>query len=330
MSTPAIETTDLTKTFTVAKSTVTAVDAVNLQVPQGQLVALLGPNGAGKSTTLKMLTTLLSPTSGSARLLGLDVVRQAAAARRRFGFVGQGNGAGHMHHGRDEVIGQALAHGLGKRQAAQRADELIEALGLTEFARRQVQQLSGGQRRRFDIAIGMVSQPDVLFLDEPSTGLDPQNRAHLQELIRDLHRRTGATIVLTTHYLDEADALSERVVVIDHGRVIADDTAQSLKDALGDQITVELPDAASAARARDQLLRGHDRVQVEGQVISLRTSSGPRQALAVVDQLRAHGEQPLALTMTRSSLDDVFLDLTGRSLREAGEQPTPTPEEISA
>ncbi len=314
---PAIETTNLTKAFTIGKSTTTAVDDLTLTVAPGELVALLGPNGAGKSTTLKVLTTLLRPTSGSVRLLGTDVVAHPDEARRHFGFVGQGNGAGNLHFGRDEVIGQARAHGLGRREAAARADELIEALGLTDVARRPVQQLSGGQRRRVDIAIGLVNRPRVLFLDEPSTGLDPQNRAHLQALIRDLYVSTGATIVLTTHYLEEADALSNRVVIIDHGRVIADDTATRLKAALGDLITLYLPDADAAASAAAAIERAGERAELSDAVVRVRTDAGPASALRLLDALRDAGHPVTGVEVGRPSLDDVFLSLTGRSLREA-------------
>lgn len=319
---PAIETTGLTKSFTTGKATTVAVDDLNLSVARGELVALLGPNGAGKSTTLKMLTTLLRPTSGSIRLLGTDVVRQPDVARQHFGFVGQGNGAGNLHHGRDEVIGQALAHGLSRAEAASRADELIESLDLTAYARRPVQQLSGGQRRRFDIAIGLVNSPEVLFLDEPSTGLDPQNRAHLQALIRDLYARTGATIVLTTHYLEEADALSTRVVVVDHGRVIADDSASNLKAAQGDLVTLHLPGPDAAASAADALRRGGEQVDVTDARVGVRMADGPASALSLLDALRAAEHPVVGVEVQRPSLDDVFLNLTGRSLRESADEST--------
>ncbi len=344
---PAIETRDLTKAFTTraGRSTVvtTAVDNLNLDVAPGELVALLGPNGAGKSTTLKMVTTLLSPSSGTVRLHGIDVARQPQRARSLFGFVGQGNGAGRLQYGRDEVIGQAEAHGMRPKQARARADELIEALNLTDFARRPIEQLSGGQRRRFDIAIGLVNRPQLLFLDEPSTGLDPQNRAHLQTLVRDLHVATGSTIVLTTHYLDEADALSQRVVIIDHGRIIADDTAAALKDGIGDLVSVRVADAR---RVADELRRSQEFRQnnhgfpeavdagqtahehhgshsvpvneliADADAVHVRTANGPVVAIRLLDRLRSAGHHVTGLEVSRPSLDDVFLHLTGRSLRE--------------
>ena len=231
---PVIRTAGLTKTFTRHKQTVEAVRGLDLEVHDGELVAFLGPNGAGKSTTLRMLTTLIEPTSGTAEVAGYDVVRGRRDVRRSIGYVGQGNAAGHVQRGRDEVVSQARAHGMGRAAANARADELLEAFDLAEHARRPVSTLSGGQRRRLDVAIGLVHSPRLLFLDEPSTGLDPQNRVNLQEQVRRLNRELGTTIVLTTHYLEEADAIADRVLVIDHGRLIADDSAARLKSALGD------------------------------------------------------------------------------------------------
>ena len=172
-----------------------------------------------------MLTTLLAPTAGSAEVAGYDVVTQRRDVRRSIGYVGQGNAAGHTQRGRDELVSQARSFGMTRAESRRRADELLEAFDLTEHGGRPVSTLSGGQRRRLDVAIGLVHTPRLLFLDEPSTGLDPQNRANLQEQIKRLHAEQGTTIVLTTHYLEEADAIADRVVVIDHGLVIADDTA---------------------------------------------------------------------------------------------------------
>src|SRR4051794_32432649 len=248
-----IETEDLTKQF----KNVTAVDGISLSVAPGELVALLGPNGAGKSTTLRMLTTLIPPTSGRATVAGLDVVTRQREVRQRIGYIGQGNGAGHSQRGRDELISQGRAYGMRIPAARRRAAELIDSLGLTEVADRTVSTLSGGQRRRLDIAMGLIHAPELLFLDEPSTGLDPQNRANLQEHIVNLRRRHETTIVLTTHYLDEADSMAERVIVIDNGRIIADDTPERLKAIhVGDRIILGFPDEATALRAADSLRHG--------------------------------------------------------------------------
>src|SRR5215217_1893103 len=246
---PVIRTQGLTRHFTHHKKTLEAVRGLDLEVGHGELVAFLGPNGAGKSTTLRMLTTLLEPTSGTAEVAGYDVVRERRQVRRSIGYVGQGNGAGHAQRGRDELVSQGRAFGLSRAAAYARAEELLDAFDLTEQAMRPVSTLSGGQRRRLDVAIGLVHTPQVLFLDEPSTGLDPQNRANLQEQVRRLHAEQGTTIVLTTHYLEEADAIADRVVVIDHGQVIADDTASRLKSGLGDLVTLGFTSAAHAGLA---------------------------------------------------------------------------------
>ncbi|WP_121254634.1 ATP-binding cassette domain-containing protein [Nocardioides ferulae] len=323
---PVIRTRGLTRHFVRHQQTVEAVRGLDLDVAPGELVAFLGPNGAGKSTTLRMLTTLLAPTAGTAEVAGFDVVTQRREVRRSIGYVGQGNGAGHQQRGRDELFSQARAHGLGRRQAKERADELLAAFDLSEFADRPVISLSGGQRRRLDVAIGLVHQPGLLFLDEPSTGLDPQNRANLQEQVRRLHEEHGTTIVLTTHYLEEADAIADRVVVIDHGLVIADDSAPRLKSALGDLVRLGFAtaeDAAEAAR-RASRLAGAD-VEVRGAAatheVSLRVAHGRELAPGLVADLAAYGTPAQRIEVVGPTLDDVFLHLTGRSLRESNESP---------
>ncbi|KRF20909.1 ABC transporter [Nocardioides sp. Soil797] len=317
---PVIETRGLTRHFTAHRNTVEAVRDLDLEIGQGELVAFLGPNGAGKSTTLRMLTTLIPPTSGTARVAGHDVVTGQREVRRAIGFVGQGNGAGHVQHGRDELVSQGRAHGLSRTAARSRADELIEDLDLSAVADRKVSTLSGGQRRRLDIAMGLVHLPRVLFLDEPSTGLDPQNRANLQGLVERLHASTGSTIVLTTHYLEEADALAERVIVIDHGAVIADDTARSLKSALGDLLTIGLVDEVDAAVAAEHAARlpGAE-VERIGATVTARVARGHELAPDLLVELNRRGMAPRSIEVARPTLDDVFLNLTGRSLREAHE-----------
>jgi ABC-2 type transport system ATP-binding protein len=309
-----IETHELTKRFTSRKDVVTAVDGIDLTVAPGELVALLGPNGAGKSTTLRMLTTLIPPTSGTARVAGFDVVRRQRDVRRRIGYIGQGNGAGHSQRGRDELISQGRSYGLRVGQARERAGELIDSLGLAEVADRTVSTLSGGQRRRLDIAMGLIHAPELLFLDEPSTGLDPQNRANLQEHILDLRKRHDTTIVLTTHYLDEADSMAERVIVIDHGRIIADDTPERLKAThVGDKIILGFDDETTAARAASVLPHHPARYGAE---LCLSVTGAARLAPGILDDLRAHGIAAASIEVTRPTLDDVFLKLTGRSLRD--------------
>jgi len=309
-----IETDELTKHFKSKKGMVKAVDGIALTVAPGELVALLGPNGAGKSTTLRMLTTLIPPTSGTARVAGFDVVRHQREVRQRIGYIGQGNGAGHSQRGRDELISQGRSYGMRVAQARQRAGELIDSLGLAEVADRTVSTLSGGQRRRLDIAMGLIHTPELLFLDEPSTGLDPQNRANLQEHILDLRKQRDTTIVLTTHYLDEADSMAERVIVIDHGRIIADDTPERLKAIhVGDQIILGFDDEPTAARAASLLPHHPSR---HGAQLRLAVTGAARMAPGLLDDLRAHDIPVASIEVTRPTLDDVFLKLTGRSLRD--------------
>ncbi|HLM21056.1 MAG TPA: ATP-binding cassette domain-containing protein, partial [Propionibacteriaceae bacterium] len=224
-----IHTRRLTRHFVSKKETIEAVRGVDIDVAAGELVAFLGPNGAGKSTTLRMLTTLLPPTSGTAVVAGAQVTSEPALVRSRIGYVGQANGAGHSFRVRDELVNQGRFYGMNSSDAARRADELLASLDLVPLAKRRVSTLSGGQRRRLDLALGLMHRPKLLFLDEPSTGMDPQNRANLWDHILQLRAEQGTTLVLTTHYLEEADAQAERVLVIDHGLIIADDTAPNLK-----------------------------------------------------------------------------------------------------
>jgi ABC-2 type transport system ATP-binding protein len=320
--TAVIRTQGLTKHFMRHKQKVEAVRGLDLEIAQGELVAFLGPNGAGKSTTLRMLTTLIAPTSGSAQVAGYDVVSQRRDVRRSIGYVGQGNAAGHQQRGRDELVSQARSHGMSRVESRRRADELLEAFDLSEHAARPVSTLSGGQRRRLDVAIGLVHTPRLLFLDEPSTGLDPQNRANLQEQIRRLHTENGTTIVLTTHYLEEADAIADRVVVIDHGLVIADDTATGLKSGLGDLLTLGFADAQHATVATERVaarLSSDASIERTGAVVTIRSRRGAEMAPGLVQDLADVGAPVRRIEVAGPTLDDVFLDLTGRSLRESNE-----------
>ncbi|MFF5229393.1 ATP-binding cassette domain-containing protein [Dactylosporangium sp. NPDC000521] len=307
-----IQTRALTKDFVVnRKTTVHAVRGISLDIAPGELVAVLGPNGAGKTTTLRMLTTLIAPTSGTAIVAGHDVSTQAAAVRREIGYVGQGNGAGHIHRVADELRTQGRIYGMDVRAAARRTDELLEALDLAEQRDRKVSDLSGGQRRRLDVAIGLVHAPRLLFLDEPSTGLDPQNRANLWQHILRMREAHGMTIVLTTHYLDEADTMAERVVVVDHGEVIADDTASALKAKLaGDKLllTGDLPLIAKAADAAGM----RDMTEISD-TLTFRVNDGPA---ALPELIAAVPGAVRTAEIQRPTLDDVFLSLTGRNLRE--------------
>ena len=229
----------LARTFRTRRSTVEAVAGVDIDVAGGELVGFLGPNGAGKTTTLRMLTTLLEPTAGEATVAGHDLRTDPTGVRRRIGYVGQNGGAGPDCPVRDELVLQGRFYGLTADAAARRADELLDQLDLAGTGDRIVQTLSGGQRRRLDIAMGLMHLPTLLFLDEPSTGLDPQSRANLWQHIRSLHAEHGTTLFLTTHYLDEADALCDRILVIDQGLIVAEGAPDELKrEVSGDLVTV--------------------------------------------------------------------------------------------
>ncbi len=328
---PIIEAQGLTKRFTVKKKTVEAVTDLTFQVARGELVAFLGPNGAGKSTSLRMLTTLIPPTAGTARVVGYDILRKPAEVRSRIGYVGQLTSGSFAQRTRDELLSQGAFYGMPKPAAQKRADELIESLDLSSFATRTVQQLSGGQKRRLDVALGLMHAPPLLFLDEPSTGLDPQSRANLWQHILDLRAEHGTTVFLTTHYLEEADRYAERVMVMDKGRVIADDTATALKAKLaGDVLTFGFGSADEADRAVGVVQGLTDRaVRREGAAsVALTAPDGDALLPAAVRALDAAGISVRTATGVPPTLDDVFLALTGRTLREAGEgEPTESEDE---
>lgn len=330
-----IRTRGLTKDFVVSRTeTVHAVRGIDLDVAPGELVAVLGPNGAGKTTTMRMLTTLVRPTAGTATVAGADVTTDPATVRRNIGYVGQGNGAGHVQRAADELTAQGRIYGLDARTARRRTAELLEALDLQPLAARKVSDLSGGQRRRLDVALGLVHAPRLLFLDEPSTGLDPHTRANLWEHILRLRAEHDMTIVLTTHYLDEADTMAERVVVVDHGQVIADDTADGLKRTLaGDRLVLEVGDADATAQVAALVSRlpGARDVTVDGSVVEARVADAAAAVPTVVVEASAAGLVVASARAIRPTLDDVFLALTGRSLRDEGARPAattdPTPQD---
>ncbi|MEU4997002.1 ATP-binding cassette domain-containing protein [Streptomyces sp. NPDC021622] len=246
-----ISTAGLTQTFRTKRGPVEAVRGIDLTVAPGEIVGLLGPNGAGKTTTLRMLTTLLRPTGGAATVAGLDLAGDPAGVRRRIGYVAQSGGVDPNISVREELVTQGRLYRLTRTQSAARAEELARDLGLAELLDRKCAALSGGQRRRLDVAMGLLHRPDVLFLDEPTTGLDPGSRADLWALVRRLRDEHGTTVVLTTHYLDEADALSDRLVVIDKGLVVAEGTPSSLKLQYGGSIDASLQDTFLAITGRD-------------------------------------------------------------------------------
>jgi ABC-2 type transport system ATP-binding protein len=312
-----IQARDLTKTFTTKTGPVEAVRGIDLDVANGEIVGLLGPNGAGKTTTLRMLTTLLTPTSGTATVAGADLLKESRTVRSRIGYVAQigampspGTRLG------EELVAQARLQGRSKDDAMARLKELAPRLDLEGLEGRALSELSGGQRRRFDVALGLMHDPKLVFLDEPTTGLDPQSRANLWQHIRSLREELGVTIVLTTHYLDEADALADRLLVMDHGVIVANDTSQNLKAQLsGDIVTVTVADPEAAARAVAGAVDSRE-VRVEGDRLHVTVARGDVAVAPLLRALDAAGQHPLSITVARPSLDDVFLTLTGHALRE--------------
>ena len=322
-----IHTRGLTRSFRVKGDTVDAVRGLDLDIEAGSIVAFLGPNGAGKSTSLRMLTTLLRPSSGTAAVAGHDVLTDPAGVRRRIGYLGQGNSAGANFQVTDELITQGRAHGLSRADSRARAEHLLAVLELADLAKRIVGTLSGGQRRRLDIAMALVHEPLLLFLDEPTTGLDPHGRADIWEHVLRLRNDLGTTVVFTTHYLEEADLRAERVMVIDHGRVIADGSPEQLKaDLAGDLITLGTADTSDAERAAEitRALPTVREATVEETEVQVRTPHGESQLPALLRNLEATGVQVLTARVTRPTLDDVFLTLTGRTLRESADATTTT------
>ena len=298
------------------KSEVVAVAGVDLDVEEGEIVGFLGPNGAGKTTTLRMLTTLLKPTSGSAVVAGFDVATQATEVRRNIGYVSQsGSTSGDARSG-EEIVDHGLLYGIPREQAERRGKELFEQLELDGMWERAPKTLSGGQRRRLDIAMGLVHDPKLVFLDEPTTGLDPQARANLWVHISELRERLGSTVFLTTHYLDEADALCDRILVIDHGSIVASGTPEALKrEVSGDLIELAMA-SEEDVRTAAEVLGSLGEATVAGLSLSVRTQTAGRELAGLIRALDAAGAIPTSVEVRRPTLDDVFLNLTGRSLRE--------------
>jgi len=317
--TNVITASELRKRFPGKGGGVEAVRGVSLAVARGEIVGFLGPNGAGKTTTMRMLTTLLPIDGGQATVAGLDVRRQPGQVRWRIGYVSQLGGADELATGRENLMLQGRLYGGSKAAVASRVTDVLGLLDLAGFADRRVRTYSGGQRRRLDVALGIVHQPEVLFLDEPSTGLDPQNRANLWQHIRSL-REHGTTVFLTTHYLDEADVLCDRIMIVDHGTVVAEGTPRELKQQVaGDAIVLVLRDDAAAGQAA-AVLRGQPAVRdlsVAGATVRLYASDGAATLPGLLRLLDAGGLAVRSLGLSEPSLDDVFLRQTGRSLRDA-------------
>jgi ABC-2 type transport system ATP-binding protein len=303
------------------KTEVVAVDGVDLDVAEGEVVAFLGPNGAGKTTTLRILTTLLKPTAGTATVAGYDVATQAEDVRRSIGYVSQSGSTGSVTRAGEEVVDHGMLYGLSAADARARGQHLFEQLDLEGLWKRQPKAMSGGQRRRLDIVMGLIHEPTLVFLDEPTTGLDPQARANLWQHIADLRERRGATVLLTTHYLDEADALSDRIVIIDHGRIVASDTSDNPKAAVaGDLVELQvasLEQVSAAAEKLATLVANGDGVEVDGRQVRGRVGQAGRAVPGLLRDLDRTGVELSSIEVRRPTLDDVFLDLTGRSLRES-------------
>jgi ABC-2 type transport system ATP-binding protein len=316
-----IETGGLKKSFRArgkGRGIVEAVRGVDLAVSEGEIFGFLGPNGAGKTTTLRMLATLIVPDGGSATVAGVDLLKAPHEVRKRIGYVAQGGSTWDESTAREELTLQARLYGMSKAQARARAAQALDAFQLAEYADRVCKTYSGGQRRRVDIALGIIHEPRLVFLDEPTTGLDPQSRAHMWEEIRRL-RESGITVFLTTHYLEEADALCDRVSIMDNGLVVAEGSPEELKRAIsGDVVLVGFDGPLEKAVAT---------MQGEEVVTKIETTDDGDLRLYVVDGATAipqimraldHGGVALrSIELRRPSLDDVFLTKTGRSLRES-------------
>jgi ABC-2 type transport system ATP-binding protein len=313
-----IETVGLKKSFRTRSGAVDAVKSVDMTVSEGEIFGFLGPNGAGKTTTLRMLATLIEPDGGDAVIAGVDLRRNAADVRRVIGYVAQGGSTWDEVTAREELVLQARLYGISKAEAQRRTAASLAAFQLTEYADRKCKTYSGGQRRRVDIALGIIHEPKIVFLDEPTTGLDPQSRAHMWDEVRRL-RDEGMTVFLTTHYLEEADALCDRICIIDDGEIVAEGTPESLKREIsGDVVMVGVSSQAiDKARA---LLDPEDFTKrsetVEGGV-RLHVESGATAIPHMLRLLDGAGIEPQSIELHRPSLDDVFLAKTGRSLRES-------------
>jgi ABC-2 type transport system ATP-binding protein len=315
-----IEIKDLWKSFRVRGKPIGAISGLDLCIEEGEIFGLLGPNGAGKTTTLRLLATLLSPDKGVVTVAGYDLLRQPARVREHIGYVGQAGGADVMASGRDNIVLQGRAYGFKKRESQQRAQELLALLELSECADRPVRTYSGGQRRRLDLALGIVHRPQLLLLDEPSTGLDPQSRARLWEEVHKLNC-SGTTVFLTTHYLEEADALCSRLAIIDGGKIVAEGTAAQLKQQIaGDVVTLALEQSEDALARAQKILQSQAFVrdiQQDRQNLQVYVERGEEALATILRLLESASIGVQSISLARPSLDDVFLRKTGRSLRES-------------
>ncbi len=313
----AIEAQALVKTY---PKNVRALDGLSFLVPAGTIFGLLGPNGAGKSTTIKVLNTLTRPDSGIARVAGIDVVKQPDEVRRAIGCVAQKSGVDINATGRENLALQAQFYGLRGAALRSRVDALLERFSLAPAADREARGYSGGMKRKLDVAMGLVHTPRVLFLDEPTTGLDPEARADLWKEIGRLSHEDGITVLLTTHYLEEADHLASRLAIVDRGRVVAEGTPDALKGELsGDAIHVDLAQIVEEGRVRAALsgVSAIRELSVEGASVRARADNGATVVPAMITALESGGARVASVRVTRPSLDDVYLRHTGRTFSEA-------------
>jgi ABC-2 type transport system ATP-binding protein len=312
----------LAKRFPSRQGPIDAVRSVDLDVAPGEIVGFLGPNGAGKTTTLRMLTTLLTPSAGTASVAGRDLRTEPVKVRASIGYVPQRGSTTPQAQVGEELVDHGRLHGLSRTEAARRGRELIEQLDLPGTWERPTGTLSGGQRRRLDVALGLINQPPLLFMDEPTTGLDPQSRANLWQHIQGLRDDRGVTVFLTTHYLDEADSLCDRILVIDHGEIVARGTPAELKRAVsGDRVALQLSDPGRLQTAREVLERagGPDQIRVmraEGDLLDLGVPDASAALPVLLAGLAAADAGLAGIEVRRPTLDDVFLSLTGHELRD--------------
>ena len=315
MSTNAIEAEGLVKHY---PGDVKALDGLSFLVEEGTVFGLLGPNGAGKSTAVRIATTLARADSGSARVAGHDVSTDAAQVRRLIGVVAQRGGADREATARENLQLSGRLHGIPWRELDGRIDELLERFGLSDAADRIVRGFSGGMERRLDVALALVHRPRVLFLDEPTTGLDPEVRADMWQEIERLGRDEGITVLLTTHYLEEADRLAAQLAIVDRGRVVATGSPDALKRELrGDAVHVELESELNGAGDELDRMAGLREVTVDGRTLRARADDGARAVPAVLAALESHGVAVASVTVARPSLDDVYLRYAGRTFGAA-------------
>ena len=319
-ATSAVEASGIRKSYGRRGGEVRALDGLSFTAAAGTIFALLGPNGAGKTTTVRILTTLSRPDAGRAVVAGIDVLKRPARVRSVIGTVSQHTGAVGLLTGYENLVLQGRVYGMPRRELRHRAAELLDQFGLAEAAGRQARTYSGGMRRRLDVATALVHRPAVLFLDEPTTGLDPEGRADLWAVLTGLSAQTGTTILVTTHYLEEADKFAAKIAITDRGRIVAEGTSDQLKARLqGDSVLLELGDAGQVEQAEKALAQVPQvrQTTADGALVRARVADGPRALPAVLAGLEADAVPVLSVTVARPSLDDVYLHYAGRSFGQA-------------